>query len=70
MSAEVQQLLRPVSSHAQGSKVPGPSDAGFAQAFADLLAAEDLVDGGAIARARRAAEAKASTKSLISAGDS
>ena len=65
MSSNVQQLLRPIASHAPGSEIPGPRDAGFAQAFADLLAAEDFVDGGAIARARRAAEAASERLDLV-----
>jgi general secretion pathway protein E len=56
MSFEIQQLLRPASAHARSIGVP-PSDLAFAQAFAELLAAEDLVDAAAISRARRAAEA-------------
>lgn len=37
--------------------VPSPADPAFAQAFADVLLAEQLVDASAISRARRAAEA-------------
>jgi general secretion pathway protein E len=54
MSFEIQQLLRPAPSRAG---IPEPNDAAFAQAFADLLVGEDLVDAAAISRARRAAEA-------------
>src|SRR3954469_7965223 len=55
MSFEIQQLLRPaLSVRSDGN--PKPKDAGFAQAFADLLVGEDLVDAAAISRARRAAE--------------
>jgi general secretion pathway protein E len=55
MSFEIQQFLRPAALAAP--EIPGPKDAGFAQAFADVLTAEDLVDAAAVARARRAAEA-------------
>jgi general secretion pathway protein E len=65
MSSNVQQLLRPIASPAPGREIPGPRDAGFAQAFADLLAAEDFVDGGAMARARRAAEAASERLDLV-----
>ena len=37
MSFEIQQLLRPAAPHAREAEFPGPRDAGFAQAFADLL---------------------------------
>jgi general secretion pathway protein E len=57
MSFEIQQLLRPATSRVPAADVPKPKDAGFAQAFADLLVGEDLVDAAAISRARRAAEA-------------
>jgi len=63
MSFEIQQLLRPVAPPA--TEIPGPKAAGFAQAFADLLSAEDLVDGAAIARARRAAEAASERLDLV-----
>jgi general secretion pathway protein E len=56
MSFEIQQLLRPAPSVGRGGN-PKPQDGGFAQAFADLLVGEDLVDAAAISRARRAAEA-------------
>jgi general secretion pathway protein E len=56
MSFEIQQLLHPAVSPARRG-IPKPNDAAFAQAFAELLAGEDLVDAGAVARARRAAEA-------------
>src|SRR5258708_4393714 len=65
MSLEIQQLLRPVAAPAPGTEIPGPRDAGFAQAFADLLVAEDLVDAAAIARARRAAEAASERLDLV-----
>ncbi|SDJ60196.1 MULTISPECIES: GspE/PulE family protein [Bradyrhizobium] len=55
MSFEIQQFLRPAALAAPA--IPGPKDAGFARAFADVLTAEDLVDAAAVARARRAAEA-------------
>jgi general secretion pathway protein E len=57
MSLEIQQLLRPAALGAQRADIPTPNDAAFAQAFADLLTGEDLVDAAAISRARRAAEA-------------
>ena len=65
MSFEFQQLLRPVAPPAPAIEIPGPRAAGFAQAFADLLAAEDLVDEAAIARARRAAEAASERLDLV-----
>src|SRR5258708_602227 len=65
MSLEIQQLLRPVAPSAPALEIPGPGDAGFAQAFADLLAAEDLVDSAAVARARRAAEAASERLDLV-----
>ena len=57
MSFEIKQLLRPIPVDVRGAEVPKPKDAEFAQAFADLLVNEGLVDPAAIARARRAAEA-------------
>ena len=57
MSFEIEQLLRPAASCAQRAGIPEPNDAAFAQAFADLLVGENLVDAAAISRARRAAEA-------------
>jgi len=57
MSYEIQQLLRPPASDARENSTLGPKHAGFAQAFADLLVREDLVDAPAVSRARRAAEA-------------
>jgi general secretion pathway protein E len=57
MSFEIQQLLRPAPSRVPRAHIPTPKDATFAQAFGDLLEAEDLVDAVAISRARRAAEA-------------
>jgi general secretion pathway protein E len=57
MSFEIEQLLRPAPSCAQRAGIPEPNDAAFAQAFADLLVGENLVDAVAISRARRAAEA-------------
>jgi general secretion pathway protein E len=56
MSYEIQQLLRPTPSRARENSILGPTRAGFAQAFADLLVREDLVDASAASRARRAAE--------------
>ena len=57
MSFEIQQLLRPAPPRGREAEFQTPRDAGFAQAFADLLISEDLVDPPAIGRARRAAEA-------------
>jgi len=65
MSFEIKQLLRPVAPLAPGAEIPGPKAAGFAEAFADLLSAEDLVDAAAIARARRAAEAASERLDLV-----
>ena len=56
MSLEIQQLLRPAPSGVRSAGVP-PKHPAFAQAFAELLAGEDLVEASAISRARRAAEA-------------
>jgi general secretion pathway protein E len=56
MPYEIQQLLRPAPAGVRSIGIP-PRDPAFAQAFADLLISEQLVDGGAISRARRAAEA-------------
>src|SRR6476469_1886639 len=64
MSFEIQQLLRPVAPHASATSI-GPKDPAFAQAFADLLASEDLVDPAAIARARRAAEVASERLDLV-----
>jgi general secretion pathway protein E len=65
MSFEIEQLLRPLAAHVSATEIPRPKDAGFVQAFAELLAAEDLVDGAAIARARRAAEAASERLDLV-----
>ena len=64
MSFEIRQFLHPVAVAAPET-IPGPKDAGFAQAFADLLVAEDLVDAAAIARARRAADAASERLDLV-----
>jgi general secretion pathway protein E len=56
MAFEIQQLLHPAPAVRQEPN-PKPKDAGFAQAFADLLVSEDLLDAAAVSRARRAAEA-------------
>src|SRR5215475_8661765 len=64
MPIEFQQLLRPVAA-ARRPACPGPADAGFAQAFSDLLAAEEYLDGAAISRARRAAEAAGERFDLV-----
>lgn len=65
MSFEIQQLLRPAASGVRGTDIPRPKDVGFAQAFADLLVAEDLVDAAALSRARRAAEAASERFDLV-----
>jgi general secretion pathway protein E len=57
MSFEIQQLLLPIPVGVRETAVAGPKDPTFAQAFADLLVNEGLVDPAAVARARRAAEA-------------
>ena len=64
MSFEIQQLLRPIALPAPATTI-GPRDPAFAQAFADLLASEDLVDPAAIARARRAAEVASERLDLV-----
>ena len=45
--------------------MPRPRDAGFAQAFSDLLVGKDLVDATAVGRARRAAEAASERFDLV-----
>jgi general secretion pathway protein E len=65
MSFEIQQLLRPVSAPAREEEILGPKNAAFAQAFADMLEAEGLVDAAAIARARRAAEVASERLDLV-----
>ena len=65
MSFEIQQLLRPAAPPSRGTELPRPRDAGFAQAFADLLVGEDLVDAAAVGRARRAAEAASERFDLV-----
>ena len=65
MSFEIQQLLRPIPVDVRGVDVPKPKDAAFAQAFADLLVNEGLVDAAAVARARRAAEAASERLDLV-----
>jgi general secretion pathway protein E len=65
MSFEIQQLLRPIPVDVRGVDVPKPKDAAFAQAFADLLVNEELVDAAAVARARRAAEAASERLDLV-----
>jgi general secretion pathway protein E len=57
MSPEIQKLLHPAASRARSGGIPKPNEAAFAQAFADVLVGQDLVDAAAISRARRAAEA-------------
>jgi len=56
MSIQLGNPLRKVSV-ARDDVVAGPNDSRFAQAFSDLLMAEGHLDGPAITRARRAAEA-------------
>jgi general secretion pathway protein E len=65
MSFEIQQLLNPARSNDRKAGIPRPNDAGFAQAFADLLVNEQLVDAAAISRARRAAEAASERLDLV-----
>ncbi|WKA30599.1 GspE/PulE family protein [Bradyrhizobium roseum] len=63
MAFDIQQLLRPAAP--QGATLPKPSDAGFAQAFSDLLLGKDLIDPAAIGRARRAADAASERFDLV-----
>ncbi|MEH2628606.1 general secretion pathway protein E [Bradyrhizobium sp. AZCC 1719] len=65
MSFDIQQLLRPATPLSRGTEWPGPRDAGFAQAFSDLLLGKDLVDPAAIGRARRAADAASERFDLV-----
>jgi general secretion pathway protein E len=65
MSFEIQQLLRPAASRGPRVGIPKPNEAAFAQAFADLLVGENLVDAAAVARARRAAEAASERLDLV-----
>ena len=65
MSFDIQQLLRPAALPGQGTEWPSPRDAGFAQAFSDLLVGKDLVDPAAVGRARRAAEAASERFDLV-----
>jgi len=65
MSLELPQLLGRDMLPAVQEAIVGPRRAGFSQAFADLLTAEDLVDEAAIARARRAAEAASERLDLV-----
>ncbi|XSC45452.1 hypothetical protein ACF1BQ_004885 [Bradyrhizobium sp. RDT10] len=65
MSFDIQQLLRPAAPPGRGPELPRPRDAGFAQAFSDLLVGKDLVDPAAIGRARRAAEAASERFDLV-----
>jgi general secretion pathway protein E len=65
MSFETQHFGRPIGVDARVADAPGPNDAAFAQAFADLLVNERLVDAPAIARARRAADAAAERLDLV-----
>lgn len=65
MSFDIQEILRPAAPLSRATKLPGPKDAGFAQAFSDLLVGKDLVDAAAIGRARRAAEAASERFDLV-----
>jgi general secretion pathway protein E len=65
MSFDIQQLLRPAALPGRGTESPRPRDAGFAQAFSDLLVGKDLVDPAAVGRARRAAEAASERFDLV-----
>src|SRR6187455_2379319 len=65
MSFDIQQLLRPAAPLSPGTERPRPSDAGFAQAFSDLLVGRDLIDAAAVGRARRAAEAASERFDLV-----
>ncbi len=63
MSFEIQELL---SASRTARKVGvSPKDPAFAQAFAELLVEEDLVDTAAISRARRAAEAASERLDIV-----
>jgi general secretion pathway protein E len=57
MSVQIQQMLLPTPAFAQEPNVPKPQDPAFAQAFADLLVREGMVDVTAVSRAQRAAGA-------------
>jgi general secretion pathway protein E len=57
MSFEIELMRRPLPPVMLHPGIANPEDAAFAQAFADLLVREELIAPGAIARARRAAEA-------------
>jgi general secretion pathway protein E len=65
MSFEIQKLLRPASGRVPRADFPKPKDVAFAQAFAEILVAEALVDAAAISRARRAAEAASERLDLV-----
>ena len=65
MSFEIQQLPHPVAAPAPEGEILGPKNAAFAQAFADVLEAEGLIDAAAIARARRAAEVASERLDLV-----
>lgn len=65
MSFEIQQLLRPAPARVRKASVPKPTEAPFAEAFADVLLGEALVDAAAISRARRAAEAASERLDLV-----
>jgi general secretion pathway protein E len=65
MSFDIQELLRPAAPPARGTELPRPRDAGFAQAFSDLLIDKDLLDPAAVGRARRAADAASERFDLV-----
>jgi general secretion pathway protein E len=65
MSFEIAQLRKPGPSLVPGAGSPRPNEAGFAQAFADLLVGEGLIDGAAVSRARRAAEVASERLDLV-----
>ena len=65
MSFDIQQLLRPAAPSSRETELPRPGDAGFAQAFSDLLVGRDLIDAAAVGRARRAAEAASERFDLV-----
>lgn len=66
MVLDIDELVRPGRIRKDAEKrVPGPRDAGFADAFAEVLAREELVDVAAISRAKRASEVAAERLDLV-----
>jgi general secretion pathway protein E len=63
MSFDIDQYQRAAPSIVPGS--PHPEDAGYEQAFADLLIREQLVEAAAISRAMRAAKAASERLDLV-----